>query len=339
MEDTPPLVLTTWSKNLQGISTALDGIICMTGSGLLFLRNSSGEVLTGGERQRGNLCLAPLCVSPHSRIAVGCGTMPNMTKWKHALFAITLWGALAGGLSAQTVVDDPNGLRVTVPAQFQVQQQPTGTVCANNDCMVVVTSHSYPNFDAFAANANLAKDGFTRVGEVRVLNATDRHFRASKKNPDGSYLVADTFVRFAPQGGGCTVVALSTPDKSEAAYYAGQEVANNVQFTVPSGGGVWQQALSGKHLVYLYTGNGYSERFDLYLYANGSFSTRSDTSSLSMNGSGATAGGGEGSWRATPAGQLVLSYHNGNNQVYQLAPRQAGNEVSLNGKRFFVISE
>lgn len=264
--------------------------------------------------------------------------MASMKIWKKTLIAAALCGTLAGALSAQTVVDDPGGLRITVPAAFRVEQQASGTVCANDSCMVVVKTHSYPNFEAFAAEANLARDGFTLVGDVRNLNDTDRHFRATKQNPDGSYLVADTFVRFSPQGGGCVVVALSTPDNSEQAYYSGQEITNGVAFTAPTSGGVWDQALRGKHLVYLYTGNGYSERFDLYLFTNGTFSTRSDLSSVSMNGSGAVAGGGEGTWRATPSGQLVLSYHSGNSQVYQLAPRQAGNEVSLNGKRFFVMN-
>lgn len=262
-----------------------------------------------------------------------------MKIWKRTFLSLALCGALAGGLSAQTVVEDPNGLRITIPADFRVEKQPTGTVCTDNKCIVVVKTHSYSNFEAFAADANLANDGFTLVGDIRELNSTDRHFRAGKQNPDGTYLVADTFVRFSPQGGGSVVVALSSPDNSEQAYYRGQEISNSVAFTSPASGGVWEQALRGKHLVYLYTGNGYSERFDLYLFQNGTFSTRSDMTSVSQNGSGAAAGGGEGTWRATPSGQLVLSYHNGNSQVYQLAARQAGNEVSLNGKRFFVLSQ
>ena len=134
------------------------------------------------------------------------------------------------------------------------------------------------------------------------------------------------------------VVALSNSQSADSGFYAGQGLSNQIQFTQPTGGNVWEQALAGKHLLYLYTGNGYSERYDLYLYQNRAFSTRSDMSSVSMNGSGAVAGGGEGSWAITPGGQLILSYHNGNRQTYQLAPRQASNEVSLNGKRFFVTN-
>lgn len=268
------------------------------------------------------------------------GSISDMKVLKTAFLSLIALGTLAGGLSAQTTVDDPAGFRVQVPAGYQVQQDASGTVCSDGNTIVVVKSHAYGNFESFAQNANLQQDGFTLVGEVQSLNGTDRHFRASKPNPQGGYLIADTFVRFSPHGGGCMIVALSSSEQAERGFYAAQEVSKGVVFSQAAGAGnVWETALAGKHLLYLYTGNGYSERFDLYLFANRTFSTRSDTSSVSMNGSGATAGGGEGSWRISPAGQLVLSYHNGSQQVYQLAPRQASNEVSLNGKRFFVTTQ
>lgn len=267
--------------------------------------------------------------------------MQRMKKLKHTLLSLVVWTSLGGALAAQTVVEDPAGFRLQVPAGYQVQRQADGTVCADGTAVVVVKSHHYSNFEAFAQNANLAQDGFTLVGEVRSLNNSDRHFRASRPNPEGGYLIADTFVRFSPFGGGSVVVALSKSENADKAYYAGQSLNDKIQFTRPvaTTSNPWEQALAGKHLLYLYTGNGYSERLDLFLYANRAFSTRSDTSSLSMNGSGATAGGGEGRWSINGQGQLVLQYHNGNQQVYQLAPRQASNEISLNGKRFFVMAE
>ena len=245
---------------------------------------------------------------------------------------------LMGSLSAQTLVRDPAGFQFEVPPNFQVKQEPAGTTCTDGKNILVVKSHTFSSFQAFAADANLARDGFELVGDVRDLPNNGRHFRASRANPQGGYLIADTFVRFSPYGGGSLVVMLSDSQHAEQAYYTGQAISDKLQFTQPAAANIWEQALAGKHLLYLYTGNGYSERFDLYLFADRSFSTRSDISSLSVNGSGAAAGGGEGRWSITPSGQLLLAFHNGNRQVYQLTPRQASNEVGLNGKRFFVTS-
>ena len=262
-----------------------------------------------------------------------------MKFFKAICLSVVTWALLSGGVGAQTLVQDPSGFQLQVPAGYQVRQDASGAVCSDGTSIVVIKSHGYPNFESFAQQANLAQDGFTLVGEVQNINATDRHFRASKPDPQGGFLIADTFVRFSPRGGGSMVVALSNSQSAESGFYVGQGLSNQIQFTQPAGGNVWEQALAGKHLLYLYTGNGYSERYDLYLYQNRAFSTRSDMSSVSMNGSGAVAGGGEGSWAITPGGELILSYHNGNRQTYQLAPRQASNEVSLNGKRFFVTNQ
>ena len=264
-------------------------------------------------------------------------------KVQKTFLALALWAALCGAASAQTVVEDPSGFRAQIPAGFTVRQDATGVVAGNADSSaLVLKAHTYRSFDAFAADANLARDGFTLVGEPRALAENVAHFRASKPRPEGGYIIADSFVTFAPTGGGCLVVALANETTAEAAYQSAYSVVTSLEFTQPqatAASGAWDQALRGRHLVYLYTGNGYSERFDLILGQNGAFSTRSDASSVSMNGTGAVAGGGEGTWTVTPAGQLVLNYHNGRQTVYTLEPRQAGNEVSLNGKRFFVMGQ
>lgn len=266
-------------------------------------------------------------------------------RFTRALTALAVWGSLTFTASAQTAVEDPNGFRTTVPAGYTVRQEASGIAAANaaGTSILAIKAHTYRNFEAFAADANLARDGFTLNGEPRLLERGDGiYFRASKPNGQGGYLVADTFVTFLPQGGGAMVVALSDLANADAGYYAGYDVASKIQFFQPratAASSAWDQALRGKHLVYLYTGNGYSERKDLYLFANGTFSQRVNMSSTSMNGSGGGGGGTDGTWQVTPAGQLVLSFHDGRGASYTLAPRQAGNEVALNGKRYFVLAE
>ena len=146
------------------------------------------------------------------------------------------------------------------------------------------------------------------------------------------------------------MVVFSKEADAAAAYQKGLAVARSVQFkrgqtqraASGSGGGgthPYAAALRGKHLVYLYTGNGYSERKDLYLLASGAFVTRADASSLSMNGSGVTASNADGTWTVSGDGRLVLRFNNGNVSSMTIAPGKASNEVLLNGMRFFVLSE
>ncbi len=264
-----------------------------------------------------------------------------MNKVSRLLITTVLWASFFLPVQAQRLLQDPSGFAVQVPETLQVQQDTSGIVLggAAQPGVVVLKGHAFANFEAFASQANLARDGFEQVGEVRALNATDRHFRAAKPNLEGGHLIADTFVRFSPYGGGCVVVALSSSDQADAAYRWGEQIATQVAFSQPIVNNVWEQALRGKHLVYLSTGNGYSERFDLYLLANNTFVSRSDMSSLSVNGSGAAANSVDGSWRITGDGQLVLNYQNGRANTYKLEPRQASNEVALNGRRYFVLSE
>ena len=56
------------------------------------------------------------------------------------------------------------------------------------------------------------------------------------------------------------------------------------------------------------------------------------------HGTPARTAGGDGSWRVMPGGQLVLQFNNGNVGTYSLVPGKAGNEVLLNGKRYFVMN-
>ena len=252
--------------------------------------------------------------------------------------SLTAWSQGSG----DPLVRHPAGFSTRIPATLRVSQNDSGMVAVDpgQTYMVVVKEHNYSDFESFAADANLEKDGFSLVGDVRNLGGGNRHFRAAKTTPTG-YLIADTFVCFSPYGGGSLIVALSDQNSAETAYHSGYEMATNLQFSPPQASPAnspWAQALGGKHLVYLYTGNGYSERRDLYLLTSGEFAMRNDASSLSANGSGTLGGNSDGRWRVSPSGQLVLQFHQGNTQSYTLGVGQAGNEVLLNGKRYFVIN-
>lgn len=264
-------------------------------------------------------------------------------KFSRLWLSLALTGSLFSAALAQTAVQDPSGFRTVIPAGFTFKQDATGILAGNaaQTAAIVVKAHAYANFTAFAADANLARDGFTLVGEPRDLGNGGGYFRATRPNPQGGLVVADTFVTFSPSGGGAVVVALSDDKNADTAYYAAAEVVNQMTFVAPTASATstgWDAALRGKRLVYLYTGNGYSERFDIFLGRDGTFAFRSNMSSSSMNGTGVAGGLSDGRWQITPAGQLLLSYYDGRSASYTLSPRQAGNEVGLNGKRYFVMS-
>lgn len=254
------------------------------------------------------------------------------------LLAVLLLTGL--GWSQDQQINNPAGFSTTVPASFKVSSDASGSVAVEpqQKYMVVIKNHAYQNFEAFASEANLEKDGFTLVGEVRSLNGSDRSFRAAKQTPTG-YLLADTFVCFSPNGGGSLIVALSDEKNADSAYQSAYQMAQNLRYTQPQTDKLWTSALRGKHLLFLYTGNGYSERKDIYLGSNGQFAQRNDASSASINGSGFLTGGGDGSWGVLPGGQLVLQFNNGKVGSYSLAPGKAGNEILLNGKRYFVMNQ
>lgn len=235
-------------------------------------------------------------------------------------------------------IRDRGGFTAQIPPHFQVTQDPAGgsvALAPGQAYTLILKSHSYSTFEAFANDANLARDGFSLVGEVRSLNSSDRCFRAARATP-GGYLLADTFVTFSPHGGGTLVVALSDEKHAEAAYNTAYRVANSLRYQRPEAS-PWQARLSGKHLLGLYTSSGFSERTDIYLLPDRAFLFRRDSASLSANGSGHAAGSSDGNWSITPAGQLVLQFHNGNTRSYTLSARAAGNEVGLDGARYFVL--
>lgn len=241
-----------------------------------------------------------------------------------------------------------SNLTLTVPPELRVSEKDGGAAItdAAETFVALVKPHTYQSVEALAQELDIEKDGFQLVGEPQSLGGNDRSFRAARKTDEG-YVIADAFVRFSPYGGGAVVLVISKEKDAQAAYYKGLGLARSMQFSetqaLPPQRGTQRNglaaALAGKHLLYLYTGSGYSERKDLFLYTNGQFIYRADASSLSMNGSGAVAGGSDGQWTVSPDGRLVLQFNDGNVTSFTVAPGNASNEVLLNGRRVFILND
>lgn len=244
---------------------------------------------------------------------------------------------------AEKRLSDPGGgYSFTAPSGFDSQKSEEGFGFADTGKTVgiAVTRHNFRSFEEFAAQANLEKNGFVLVGKVQDLDQNGKTFLVTKQTAEG-VLMVDTFVLFSPHGGGVMVVALSNKESNQKGFRAGLQVAKSVAFTKPQASEAasqWQTLLRGKHLIYLYTASGFSERTDIYLCPSGKFFYRSNSSSLSNNGSGVVGANSDGNWEISPGGgaSLILRFGNGTARQYVISRRQSGDEIGLNGKRYFV---
>jgi len=213
-----------------------------------------------------------------------------------------------------------------------------GLVNPQKTIVLAIKAHSYANFAAFAADANLDRDGVELVGEpIEISGGTA--FRTTKQTPKG-VLHIGTCVMFSENGGGMMIVALSNEANAVAALEAGWNVSKTVQFYKPKQTAATSSSpLSGKHLMYLYTGNGYSERKDIYLCSSGGFYQSTGMGGFTPNNADGASFGAmgkkHGTWSISGT-KLMLKFQNGGTTTYTISKRSASNEIGLNGNRYFV---
>jgi len=274
----------------------------------------------------------------------------EMIKTLNSIAAIIIF-LTANTVFSQTgesrLTDSGGGYSFAAPAGWKskASEEGFGLVNPAETIILAVKSHNYQNFAAFAADANLERNGLELIGKPQDIPGGST-FRTTKNTTKGR-IVIDTCVLFSPHGGGAIIAAFSDEANSAAAFETGISVAKSVRFVKPrqtAAGGSSQSALSGKHLLYLYTASGYTERKDIYLCASGGFYQSTDLGGFTPNESNGSSFGSlraaHGTWKVSPNGaKLVLSFRNGGTVEYQISKRQASNEIGLNGKRFFVQSQ
>lgn len=229
------------------------------------------------------------------------------------------------------------------PSGFEFKRSAEGFALfdAGKTIIIAVKSHDFQTFEAFAKQSNLEKDGLALVGKVESLSGKNKFFRASKQTAQGE-LIVDTFVLFSEFGGGALVVALSDAQNAVKGHQGALAITKNINFSKPpqnAANNQLQSLFRGKHLLYLYTSSGFSERTDIYLCPSGAFIYRLNSSSLSANGSGAVGGNSDGNWKISASGDnasLILQFDNGTRRDYKISRRAAVNEIGLNGNRYFV---
>ena len=258
---------------------------------------------------------------------------------------LLLGQCLAQGETDARLSDTSAGFSFDAPAGWTSNRGEDGFSLVNRDktILLVVRPHRYDTFEAAVRDTKL--DGDTQVvGEPRDLKGGGKFVRLAKRTSEGNAVI-DVFVLFSPNGGGVIVVGLSDQKNAETSFRTAGTIAQSVVFTKPqvsAGSSVWQSALAGKHLLYMYSGNGYFEEKHIYLCASGSVIQTTGSGGFtpgdSDGGSFAGHGGKRGSWEISGS-RLVLRFQDGSVGQYEISRRQASNEVGLNGNRYFVENQ
>lgn len=206
--------------------------------------------------------------------------------------------------------------------------------------LLVVRPHSYDTFEAAVRDTKLDADTKVAVSP-RDLQNGGKFVRLTKPTANGLAII-DIFVLFSGRGGGATVVGLTDQPNAESSLTEAAAIVQSVAFKEPSRAAAvtgWERIISGKHLLYLYSGNGYFEEKHIYLCSSGTFLQKTGEGGFSpgdVDGpSFGARGGRRGSW-AINGNALVLRFQDGSVGQYAITRRQAGNEIGLNGNRYFV---
>ncbi len=207
--------------------------------------------------------------------------------------------------------------------------------------------------------------GYNSVAEVRndVVDVNDRNNQLYLKattqafgsngllirftgTSQGQPIVLETITLISPFGGGVNVVGSGAGSAYNQSHTSAvKALAASVTFSKPpvsAAAESWKQKIAGKELLYLNTANGGSSKTSIHLCRNGAFSYHSDESYMSGGSSTfsyASQDNDQGVWRVSSKGSqvvLLLNYRNGSVGEYALTTRQAGNEIGLNGKRYFL---
>ena len=259
----------------------------------------------------------------------------------------TASGRRVSPANVQYGFDAPNGWKRVENDLGYTITSPGGGV------ILIVKPHGENDF-ASAVRTTEIDSTYKVIGEPRTLDNGGRSFRVTKALSNGGTGVVDVFIMLSPKGGGVIVMALSGPANADAAYKVGLSVANTVSFPGASvtagaaaaqptlGSSPWETRLANKHLLYLYSGNGYFEERHYYLCSNGNFYFKAGSGGYTPGnvdgGSFAGRSGNSGRWDVSGS-TLVLQYLNGNVVRLNLTERQKSNEIGLNGSRYFLEAQ
>jgi hypothetical protein len=246
-----------------------------------------------------------------------------------------------------------SGYSFNSPAGWNLQGQENGGYSflrSGQQTVLSVSPHAYPTIQAIlndiydqndAASNTYLKVRKERYGSNGVLATYEGTMQ-------GTPAVLTILSLLSPYGGGVTFTTIApraehTTELPQTLKSMAASATFSKSQTSPAAE-QWRNRLNGKQLLYLYTGNGYSEKQTFDLCSNGTFISGGDTSASSSGGfsgdfSAVTQGGGSGTWRVGAEGNqviLVFNYRNGNTSRFTVATAPNGTSVLLNNKKYFV---
>lgn len=249
------------------------------------------------------------------------------------------------------IADPYNGYSFQTPAAWKSQEQGGGFVLSKVGTQVSmsVSPHEYKTLTEMRAQVLDANDPASNT----YLKAQTKEYGSNglfirfDGTAQGKAVVIEMISLLSPNGGGVTIAATGVKDQYGAEYTTLiKSVANSVQFSKPQTSSLaeqWKQKIKGKRLDYYYTGNGLADHYIIHICSEGTFVYKNDNSYSSNNAyndfSYASAGADAGKWQVVAKGTqptLILRFNDGRVWEYPLSPGKAGNEILLNGKRYFV---
>jgi hypothetical protein len=251
-------------------------------------------------------------------------------------------------------INDPYGsFTFQLPAGWS-QTEPEGPniliTNQNYKAQISIAQHNYSSLAEIRKNTLDIRD----AGSNTDMKATIRDYGNSglfiryEGIAQGQAVIIETVALASPYGGGISIVGAGLkPDYAPEVGNAVKSIANSIQFKKTTDTPVvqqWRQRLVNKQLLYLYTGNGMSEKTTIDLCANGRFQYDSNDSYSSggyfsdqLNYAGSNAE--SGSWKVISKNSfpvLMLFYGDGRVIEHSITARQAGNEINLSGRRYFL---
>lgn len=243
------------------------------------------------------------------------------------------------------------GFAFNAPAGWQMKEENGGFVFGQQgqEIAITVTPHNYNDLNAIKNDSKNVQDPSSNT----YLNARFEPYSNTSAwvifngTIKGQPYTIATISLISPHGGGVNVSSLSPASSyNDALTNTLRAIANTIVFSKPQTSALaeqWKGRLKGKELLYLNTANGLSDKFSIDLCPTGQFSKKNDTNYSSQTFSDgftyAGRSGNDGRWEVVIRNNvpvLLLKANDGQVSYYEISVRQAGNEIGLNGKRYFV---
>lgn len=250
----------------------------------------------------------------------------------------------APGRSSGPRVDLPGGLSLFPPPGWAAQGSDgnrTALVGPDGQSLVIASLD-----DGMLQQAVAELGGSIDLGDGIVLDPlgvpsvkggihTNRYSVRGAPSPT----LGSIMIREVSPGRTLTLIALVPSAGSDAVQATLNQLMTTFEIGAarPQAASDWERQLRGRYLVKFYSGNGYSEKHELWLCSNGSFVKRVDGGGFTAGvASGAFEGGLAGTWRVqgplSGTGELILSTSDGDSLRYTL--RQASDGVLIDGERW-----